>query len=107
MYGTNANLGASAPAGYNRPANTNFNGIRLNNPDARDLYGNPVVSTNTDTSLNSMNYYNQPRPQVQQIYGTDDQSLLNSLYSGNSYSYGGTNQLIRDSNGNLIPQGYF
>jgi hypothetical protein len=109
LYGTNANLGASAPAGYNYPANTNINGIRMNNPDARDLYGNPIIhasSSNSDNTLNSMNMYSQPRPQQQQIYGSNDQSSLNSGYSGNSlYSGSNTNQGMRDINGNPLPSG--
>jgi len=109
LYGTNANLGASAPAGYNYPATTNIQGTRLNNADARDLYGNPISTLYTDPSLNSVNYYDQTRQQQQQLYGTNDQSLLNSLYSGNSFysgGGGGTNQLMRDANGNVIPSGY-
>jgi hypothetical protein len=86
---TNAYLGASAPAGYNYPADTNIKGIRLNNPDARDLYGNPYMSSsNRDNTLTSVDLNDQPRPQQQQIYGTNDQSLLNALYSGGSF-YGG------------------
>lgn len=51
--------------------------------------------------------YNQPRPQQQQLYGTNDQSSLNSLYSGNSYYMGsGANQVVRDPNGNPLPSGY-
>ena len=53
-----------------------------------------------------MNLYNQPRPQQQQIYGSNDQSLLNGYNSGNSfYSGSGTNQLLRDTNGNILPSG--
>ncbi|UJR36298.1 hypothetical protein I4U23_029027 [Adineta vaga] len=107
LFGTNSNLGASAPAGYNYPASTNIKGIRMNNPDARDLLGNPIMSaSNTDNTLNSMNLYNQPRPQQQQIYGTNDQSLLNPTYSGNNfYSTGNTNQVLRDQNGNPLSSG--
>jgi len=105
LYGTNANLGASAPAGYNYPADTNIQGIRLTNMDARQLYGNPVIPSNTANTLSSVNLYNQPRPQQQQLYGTNDQSQLNSLYSGNSF-YSGGNPLLRDPNGNLLPSGY-
>ena len=93
LYGTNANLGASAPAGFNYPANTNIQGIRLNNPDARDLLGNPIISTNAEGALSSVNLYNQPRPQQQQVYGTNDQSLLNTMYNGNNYYSGGTSEL--------------
>jgi len=107
LYGTNANLGASAPAGYNYPADTNINGIRLNNPDARDLYGNPLISSAyTQDKLNSVNYYDQARPPIQQVYGNSESSL-NSLYGGNSLYYGsGANQLLRDANGNVLPSGY-
>ena len=108
LYGTNANLGASAPAGYNYPANTNIQGIRLNNADARDLYGNPFISSSyTDGSLNSVNLYNEPRPQQQQVYGTSDQSSSSGNYygAGSFYGSGGTNQLLRDPNGNLLPSG--
>ncbi|CAF1061077.1 unnamed protein product, partial [Adineta ricciae] len=90
LYGTNANLGASAPSGFNYPASTNIQGIRLNNPDARDLLGNPIISTNAEGALSSVNLYNQPRPQQQQVYGTNDQSLLNTMYNGNNYYSGGT-----------------
>lgn len=109
LYGTNANLGASAPAGYNYPASTNIKGIRMNYPDARDLFGNPIMqssSSNSDNTLNSMNLYGQPRPQQQQIYGSSDQSSSNSMYNGNNfYSGGNANQGLRDSNGNLLPSG--
>jgi hypothetical protein len=107
LYGTNSNLGASAPAGYNHPANYNIQGTRLNNADARDLYGNPLISSAyTQNSLDSVDSNNHPRPQPQQLYGTNDQSLLNSLYSGNSfYSGNSPNQLLRDPNGNLIMGG--
>ncbi len=101
LYGTNANLGASAPAGYNHPASYSIQGTRLNNADARDLYGNPMIpSSNPDNSLNSVNYYNQQRQQQQQLYGTNDQALLNNLYNGNSF-YSGSG-----ANGNLLPPGY-
>jgi hypothetical protein len=58
----------------------------------------------TANTLNSVDFYNQPRPQQQQIYGTNDQSALNSLYSGNSFY--SANQLLRDTNGNPISPGY-
>lgn len=107
LYGTNSNLGASAPAGYNYPASTNFEGTRLNYPDARDRYNNPmIISSNGEGALTSVDLNNQPRPQQQQVYGTNDQAVLNSYFSGNSfYNSGGTNQLLRDANGNLLPPG--
>ncbi|CAF1094859.1 unnamed protein product [Adineta steineri] len=107
LYGTNSNLGASAPAGYNYPSNTNIQGIRMNNADARDNMGNPLISSQyADNSLSSVNYYNQPRPQQNQVYGTSDQSSSNSLYPGNNfYSSGGTNQILRDTNGNPLSSG--
>ena len=107
LYGTNAHLGASAPAGYNYPANTNIQGTKLNNPDARDLYASPffVSSSYTEPSLNSVNLYNQPRPAQQQVYGTGDQSSSGSYYGAGSFYGSGTNQLLRDPNGNLLPPG--
>ncbi|CAF3360825.1 unnamed protein product [Rotaria sp. Silwood1] len=105
LYGTNAGLGASAPAGFNYPANTNIGGIRMNNPDARDIYGNPMGSSSiTDNTLQNVNLYGLQRPQQQPpFYGTNDQSSLNSLYNGNNYYSGsGTNPLLRDQYGNPI-----
>ena len=79
----------------------------MNYPDARDRYSNPmIISSNGDGALTSVDLNNQPRPQQQQLYGTNDQAVLNSYYSGNSfYNNGGTNQLLRDANGNLLPPG--
>ena len=48
LYGTNAYLGASAPAGFNHPASYNIKGVRLNNADARGgLNGNPLLSSSS------------------------------------------------------------
>lgn len=65
-----------------------------------------VSSSGSDNTLTSVDLNNQPRPQQQQLYGTNDQAVLNSYYSGNSfYNPAGTNQLLRDANGNLLPPG--
>ena len=98
MYGINAHLGSSAPAGYNYPSNTNIEGVRLNNPDARGMHGNPMrSSSNTGNSLQSINLYDKPRPQQEQLYGISDQSALNALYSGSGLYYGtGANPFLRN-----------
>lgn len=65
-----------------------------------------ISSVYTDSSLNSVNLHDQPRLQQQQLYGTDNQKLLNNLYSGSIfYSGSGTNQLLRNPNGNILPPG--
>jgi hypothetical protein len=104
LYGTNSNLGASAPSGYNYPETFSIQGTRLNNADARDLYGNPIISYQSMRGpLTSLDLNGQPKPQQNQIYGNNDQSGSNSLYGANSfYSGSNPNQLLRDPNGNLI-----
>jgi hypothetical protein len=72
------------------------------------MYGNPLISSAyTENKLQSVNYYDQPRPPQQQVYGNSESSL-NSLYGGGNglYSGGGANQLLRDTNGNILPSGY-
>ncbi|CAM4823756.1 unnamed protein product [Rotaria magnacalcarata] len=64
LYGTNAGLGSSAPAGYNYPANTNFDD---HNP------------------LQSVNLYGLPRQPQDQVFGTNGQSSPNALFSGSAY----------------------
>jgi hypothetical protein len=93
LYGANTNLG--------NPSNSNYYGTGLNNQGAKDLYGNPVIPSNTGNSMNTMGLNNQQQQQQQQqqLYGTNGQSLPNR--GGNFYSAGGTNQLVRDANGNM------
>ncbi|CAF1647962.1 unnamed protein product [Rotaria magnacalcarata] len=86
LYGTNAGLGSSAPAGYNYPANTNFDGIHMNNLDARDLYQNSLFSSSVDHNpLQSVNLYGLPRQPQDQVFGTNGQSSPNALFSGSAY----------------------
>jgi hypothetical protein len=63
---------------------------------------------NANGPLTSVNYYDQPRPQQQQVYGPSDQLSLGNNYGGGGsfYSGSGTNQFLRDPNGNLLPSGY-
>ncbi|CAF3037754.1 unnamed protein product [Rotaria socialis] len=86
LYGTNAGLGSSAPAGFNYPANTNFDGIRMNNLDARDLYLNPLISSPVNHHpLQSVNLYGLPRQPIDQVFGTNEQSSSNALFSGSAF----------------------
>jgi len=109
-YG-NLNGGAVPSAGYNYPSNTNFYGTNLNNQGSKDLYGNPMIPSNTGNSLNNMGLNAQQQQQQQQLYGANGQSLANPAFSGTGlYPPSGTNQLngnmpMRDNTGNLIPAG--
>jgi len=108
VYG-NSNAAANLPSGYNYPSNTNFYGTNLNNQQSKDLYGNPMVPSNTGNSMNNMGLNNQQQPQQQPpLYGASGQSLSNPSFSGTGlFSASGTNPNmgIRDNSGNLMPAG--
>ncbi|CAF4377289.1 unnamed protein product, partial [Adineta steineri] len=119
LYG-NQNQAGNIPAGYNYGSNTNLYGSNLNNQNQKDLYGNPIVPSNTGNTMNNVglnNQQQQQQQQQQQIYGTNGQPISNPSYGANGfYPNSGTNQLLRDtnvntgmrdSNGNLIPSGKY
>ena len=104
LYGTNANLGASAPAGFNHPANTNHYGTKMNYPDAKDLYGNSMLPLNQGTGLNTFNQNNPQQGQQTNLgFGNNEPSMGNTGYGTNTfYSGSGSNTLLRDPNGNMM-----
>lgn len=58
----------------------------MNNPDARNLFFNPMISTPLGYgTLQSVNLYALPREQIDQVFGVRDPTILNGLYSGNYY----------------------